>query len=92
MNLYKEKTEIPCPGGGRSIKTTYGDIAKKSSLKSSKGHAYKFKSSDQSKLRRAMDNIAKLQKEFEKDMAKAQEAFGENLSTVIGNADILLKR
>lgn len=39
-----------------------------------------------------MDNLAKLQKKFEKDMAKAQKEFGENLSTVIGNADLLLKR
>ena len=22
--LAKEKTEIPCPGGGKEIKTTYG--------------------------------------------------------------------
>ena len=92
MDLYREKTEIPCPGGGRAIKTTYGDIAKKSILKSSKGHTYKFKSSDQSKLRRSMDNMAKLQKQFEKDMEKAQKEFGENLSTVISNADVLLKR
>ena len=42
MNLKNEKTEIPCPGGGRAIKTTYGDIARKSSLKSSKGHEYKL--------------------------------------------------
>ena len=53
MNLKNEKTEIPCPGGGRAIKTTYGDLGRKSSLKSSKGHVYKFKSSDQSKLKRA---------------------------------------
>ncbi len=38
MNLKNEKTEIPCPGGGRAIKTTYGDLARKSSLKSNKGH------------------------------------------------------
>ena len=43
MNLKNEKTEIPCPGGGRAIKTTYGDLGRKSSLKSSKGHVYKFK-------------------------------------------------
>ena len=55
--LEKEKTEIPCPGGGSSIRTTYGEVARKSSLRSSRGHEYKFKSSDQSKLRRA-------QKEF----------------------------
>ena len=39
-----------------------------------------------------MDNMAKLQKQFEKDMQKAQKEFGENLSTVISNADVLLKR
>ena len=92
MDLSREKTEIPCPGGGRAIKTTYGDIARKSNMKSSKGHTYKFKSSDQSKLRRSMDIISKLQKDFEKDMAKAQKEFGENLSNVIGNADVILKR
>ena len=37
-DLQREKTEIPCPGGGREIRTTYGEIARKSSLKSSKGH------------------------------------------------------
>ena len=92
MDLSREKTEIPCPGGGRAIKTTYGDIARKSNLKSSKGHTYKFKSSDQSKLRRSMDMISRLQKDFEKNMAKAQKEFGENLSKVIGNADVILKR
>ena len=92
MDLSREKTEIPCPGGGRAIKTTYGDIARKSNMKSSKGHTYKFKSSDQSKLRRSMDTITKLQKDFEKDMPKAQKELGENLSNVIGNADVILKR
>ena len=92
MDLSREKTEIPCPGGGRAIKTTYGDIARKSNLKSSKGHTYKFKSSDQSKLKRSMDMISRLQKDFEKNMAKAQKDFGENLSKVISNADVTLKR
>ena len=40
-DLTREKTEIPCPGGGRPIRTTYGDVARKSSIKSSKGHEYK---------------------------------------------------
>jgi|TARA_B110000211_G_scaffold114262_1_gene132500 hypothetical protein len=92
MNLKNEKTEIPCPGGGRAIKTTYGDLGKKSSLKSSKGHVYKFKSSDQSKLKRAMDKLERLQKDFEKDMEKAQKEFGESYNSVISNADILLKK
>ncbi|MDC0001804.1 hypothetical protein OAD76_00675 [Flavobacteriaceae bacterium] len=92
MNLKNEKTEIPCPGGGRAIKTTYGDLGRKSSLKSSKGHVYKFKSSDQSKLKRAMDKLERLQKDFEKDMEKAQKEFGESYNSVISNADILLKK
>ena len=90
--LEKEKTEIPCPGGGREIRTTYGEIARKSSLKSSKGHEYKFKSSDQSKLRRAMDNLERLQKDFERKMERAQKEFNEAYQNVIANADILLKR
>ena len=92
MSLAREKTEIPCPGGGRAIRTTYGDLARRSSLKSSKGHEYKFKSSDQSKLRRSMDKMERLQKDFERDMERAQKDFSESLSDVIGNADILLKR
>jgi hypothetical protein len=92
MNLKNEKTEIPCPGGGRAIKTTYGDIARKSSLKSSKGHEYKFKSSDQSKLKRAMDKLERLQKDFTKDMERAQKEFGESFNDVIGNADVLIKK
>lgn len=43
MDLLREKTEIPCIGGGRAIKTTYGNIERKSNMKSSKGHTYKFK-------------------------------------------------
>jgi hypothetical protein len=102
-DLEREKTEIPCPGGGSPIKTTYGDVAKKSSLKSSKGHEYKFKSTDRYKLKKAMDKLEdltedyqkdmeKAQKQFEKDMKNAQEDFGEAYQNVISNADILLKR
>ena len=90
--LAREKTEIPCPGGGRAIRTTYGDLSRKSALRSSKGHEYKFRSSDQSKFRRSMDKIERLQKDFERDMERAQKDFSETLSDVIGNADILLKR
>jgi glycyl-tRNA synthetase alpha subunit len=91
-DLEREKTEIPCPGGGSPIKTTYGDVAKKSSLKSSRGHEYKFKYSDQSKLKSAFKKLEKLQKDFEKDMEGAQEDFAEAYQNVIANADILLKR
>jgi len=91
MDFKNEKTEIPCPGGGRAIKTTYGDLARKSSLKSSKGHEYKFNSSDQSKLKRAMDKIERLQKDFERDMERAQKEFGESINNVISNADITIK-
>ena len=73
MSLEREKTEIPCPGGGRAIRTTYGELARKSSLKSSKGHEYKFKSSDQNKMRRAMDKMERLQKDFTRNMERAQE-------------------
>ena len=92
MDLEREKTEIPCPGGGRAIRTTYGEIARKSSMRSSKGHEYKFNSSDQNKLKRAMDKIEKLQKEFERDMERAQKEFGESLNNVLSNADIILKK
>ena len=91
MDLEREKTEIPCPGGGRAIRTTYGEIARKSSMRSSKGHEYKFNSSDQNKLKRAMDKIEKLHKEFERDMERAQKEFGESLNNVLSNADIILK-
>ena len=90
--LEREKTEVPCPGGGRPIRTTYGDMARKRSLRSSKGHEYKFKSSDQSKLKRAMDKMSKLQKDFEKNMERAQKEFGGAYQNLIANADILLKR
>ena len=91
-DLEKTKTEIPCPGGGSPIKTTYGDVAKKSKLKSNKGHEYKFKYSDQNKLKNAMNKIEKLQKNFEKDIENAQEDFVKAYQNVIANADILLKR
>ena len=90
--LEKQKTEVSCPGGGRPIKTTYGELSRKSSLKSSKGHEYRFKSSDQSKMKRAMDKMGRLQKEFERDMERAQKDFGEAYQAVIGNADILIKK
>ncbi len=89
--LAREKTEIPCPGGGREIKTTYGDLARRSSLKSSKGHEYKFKSGDQSKFRRSMDNIERLQKNFEREMERAQKEFGKTLQNLIVNADKVIK-
>ena len=91
-DLEREKTEIPCPGGGREIRTTYGELARRSSLKSSKGHEYKFKSSDQSKFRRSMDKIKRLQKDFERDLERAQKEFFEAFQNVIANADVLLKR
>ena len=102
-DLAREKTEIPCPGGGRPIRTTYGDVARKSSIRSSKGHEYKFKSSDQSKLKRAMDkmsnltrdyqrDVERMQKQFQRDMENAQEDFGEAFNNVLSNADVLLKR
>ena len=92
MSLEREKTEIPCPGGGRPIKTTYGDLARKSTLRSSKGHEYKFKSSNQSKLKQSMNKIEKLNKDFERNMERAQKDFSSAYNDVIGNADILLKR
>ena len=91
-DLAKTKTEIPCPGGGSKIKTTYGDVAKKSKLKSNKGHEYHFKNVDQSKLKNAMKKLEQLQVKFEKDMENAQEDFFEAYQNVLANADILLKR
>jgi len=91
-DLEREKTEIPCPGGGRAIKTTYGELARKSSLRSNKGHEYKFKSNDQSKLKRSMDKMERLQKDFKRDLERAQKDFAEAYQNVIRNADILLKR
>ena len=91
-DLEREKTEVPCPGGGRPIKTTYGDVARRSSLKSSKGHEYKFKSGDQNKLKNAMRKMESLQKDFQRDMERAQKEFMESYQDVLGNADVLLKR
>ena len=90
--LEREKTEVPCPGGGRPIRTTYGDMARKRSLRSSKGHEYKFKSTDRMKFKNAMGKMSKLQKDFEKNMERAQKEFGGAYQSVIANADILLKR
>ena len=90
--LEREKTEIPCPGGGSPIKTTYGDVAKKSKLRSNKGHEYHFNNSSQSKLRNAMKKMESLQKKFEKEMGRAQEDFSEAFQNVISNADVVIKR
>ena len=85
-NIEKEKVEIPCPGGGKDIKTTYGYLASFSSLRSSKGHEYKFKSSDQSKFKRAMQNMSKVTKDYQDDvkdlqrkMEKLQKDFERNV-------------
>ena len=85
-NIEREKVEIPCPGGGREIRTTYGDLARRSSLRSSKGHEYKFKSSDQSKFKRAMQNMTKVTKDYQDDvkdlqrkMEKLQKDFERNV-------------
>ena len=91
-DLEKTKTEIPCPGGGSPIKTTYGDVAKKSKLKSNKGHEYHFNYNSQSKLKNAMKKLEQLQVKFEKDMKNAQVDFFEAYQNVLANADILLKR
>ena len=91
-DLGREKTEVPCPGGGSPIRTTYGDVARRSSLKSSKGHEYKFKSRDQSNLKNAMRKMENLQKNFQRDIERAQKEFYEAYQNVLGNADILLKR
>ena len=91
-DLEREKTEIPCPGGGSPIRTTYGDVAKKSSLKSSRGHEYKFKYSDQSKLKSAFKKLESLQKDFDRKMERAQEDFSEAYQNVISNADLIIKR
>ena len=92
MSLEKEKIEIPCPGGGGAIRTTYGELARRNRLKSSKGHEYAFKSRDQSKLKRAMDKIERLQKDFTRNIERAQEDFGDALNDVISNADITIRK
>ena len=90
-DLEKQSMEVPCPGGGRDIKTSIGDLAKRSSVRSSKGE-YKFKSSQQSKLRNAMKDIIKLHERFEKELGKAQEEMMECVQDVLANANVLIKR
>ena len=51
-----------------------------------------LKSSDQSKLNRAIDKLERLQKDFERDMERAQKEFGKSLNDVISNADLVLKK
>ena len=90
-DLEKQQMKIPCPGGGSDIKTSIGDIAKKSSIKSYKGE-YKFKYSQQGKLKNAMKDIIKLHDKFEKELGKAQEEMMECVQDVLANADVLIKR
>ena len=51
-----------------------------------------LKSSDQSKLNRAIDKLERLQKDFERDMERAKKEFGKSLNDVISNADLVLKK
>ena len=90
MDLEREKQKYPAQAV-EGYQNNLWRNSKKSSMRSSKGHEYKFKSSDQNKLKRAMDKIEKLQKEFERDMERAQKEFGESLNNVLSNADIILK-
>ncbi len=90
--LEKEKTEIPCPGGGKPIQTTFGELTKKNSLKSNKGHEYRFKSNDQQKLKYAMNKIEQVNKDFERSLEKAQKDFKLAYQNLLSNADVLLKR
>lgn len=90
--LEREKAEIPCPGGGRSIRTTYGELARNSSLRSSKGHEYRFKSGDQVRFRRSMAKIEKLKKAFERDLERATQELSQAFQDVIGNADVIIKK
>ena len=88
-DLEKEKVELPCPGGGSPIRTTYGDLSRRSSLRSSRGHEYKFKSSDQSKFKRAMQDMTKVQENYEddvKDLQKEMEQLQKNFERNIGKA------
>ena len=39
-----------------------------------------------------MDKMERLQKDFTRNMERAQKEFGEAYQDVIGNADMLLKR
>ena len=43
-------------------------------------------------IKRVMDMFERLQKDFERDMEKAQKEFGEAVENVIQNADITIKR
>ena len=47
-----------------------------------------LKSSDQSKLNRAIDKLERLKKDFE----RAKKEFGKSLNDVISNADLVLKK
>ena len=90
--IAREKTEIPCPGGGSPIRTTYGDLTRKRKMKSSRGHEYHFNSRDQSLLKRTMDKIGRLQRDFEREMTRAQKDFGEAYSDLLSGADVLIKK
>ena len=39
-----------------------------------------------------MDKLERLQKDFERNMERAQKDFGDALNDLIGNADILLRK
>ena len=95
---YKEKQEImnqevkvECPGGGSAKKCKMKDVINGSKINTSRGE-YKFKSSSQSKAKNVVNNIAKLQERFAKDMEDAQEELMEAYVNILQTADITVKR
>jgi len=95
---YKEEQEIlnqivkvDCPGGGYPKKCKMKDVIHSGTLKTPKGQ-YKFNGSAQSKAKSAVKNIVKLQDNFQKQYAKAQEQLMRAYVNVLSTADITVKK
>ena len=95
---YKEEQEIlnqivkvDCPGGGYPKKCKMKDVIMSPMLKTPKGQ-YKFNRSAQNKAKVAVKNIVKLQENFAKQYAKAQQQLMKEYVNIIRTADITVKK
>ena len=89
--ILNQIVKVDCPGGGYPKKCKMKDVINSRMLKTPKGE-YKFKNSAQYKAKSAVKNIVKLQDNFQKQYAKAQEQLMRAYVNVLSTADITVKK
>ena len=91
QEIMNQEVKVDCPGGGYPKKCKMKDVINSGMLKTPKGQ-YKFNNSAQYKAKSAVKNMVKLQDNFHKQYAKAQEQLMKAYVNVLSTADITVKR